>query len=208
MPLITPTAPSQSIEALRAAFPSILRGPLLANIAPRVAAALTAPSAVSSLSPTQSYRVYTLGLSDLALAAKTGFSAATLTAWRHTLAFNGEFVTVDISVDPKGTNHRFASLAVETWAPNLQTVIDTFRKDSATANASYEVSLLQIPALGIRAVWLRIPSEPDEDLLVPVGPVRSDLIAGHLYRPKEFTDALQKSAARLLANDDPRKGAA
>jgi hypothetical protein len=206
MSLIIPPAPAQSIDALRGVVPSILDGPLLAKIAPRLAAALTNPSVVRSLSPALSYRVYTLGLSDLASAAGDGFRAATLSAWRHTLAFNGEVVTADVSVDPGG--HRFASLGVDPSSRGMQTAIDALAKDPDVANASYEVSLLQVPALGVRALWLRDPSRRDDDILVPVAPVRSDLVAGRSYKLAEFTNALNDAAAKILADDDPRKGSA
>lgn len=206
MSLVIPSAPPQSIGALRAVIPSILKGPLLAKIAPRVAAALANPSVATSLSPIQSYRLYTLGLSELASAAGDGFRAAALSGWRHVLAFSGELVTADISVDPGGAHHSFASLGVEPSSSAMQIAVDALAKDADIGKASYELSVLQIPALGVKALWLRDPSQRAGDILVPIAPVRSELVASRRYTLAEFSDALKDAAARILADDDPRKG--
>jgi len=65
---------------------------------------------------------------------------------------------------------------------------------------------LQVPALGVRAVWLHDASGKAPDILVPVAPVRPELVAGRRYTLAEFTAALKDAAAKILANDDPRKG--
>lgn len=208
MPLVMPPAPAQSIEALRAVVPSIVNRPALAQVAPRLAAVLSAPAAASSLTPAQSFRVYTLGLSDLASAASNGLRAAKLSAWRHTLAFSGEVVVADVAVDSTNSNHQFASLGADPSAPGLQSAFNALSQDPAIAKASYEVSLLQIPALGVRAFWLHDPTGKSGDILVPVAPVRAELVAGRHYQLAEFTNALKDSAAKILADDDPRKGSA
>lgn len=205
MPLIIPPAPAQSTEALRAALPSMLHRPAMMKVAPKLALALT-DSAIASLSPALSYRVYALGLSDLATAASNGLRAATLSAWRHTLASDGEVVTADVSVDHAGANHTFAALSANPSAPGVQAAIHTLSQDADIAKASYEVSLLQVPALGVRAVWLHDASGKAADILVPVAPVRPELVAGRRYTLAEFTAALKDAAAKILANDDPRKG--
>jgi hypothetical protein len=48
------------------------------------------------------------------------------------------------------------------------------------------------------------PESPQ--ILVPVEPVRPELVAGRRYQVAEFTEALKDPAAKILANDDPRKG--
>ena len=62
---------------------------------------------------------------------------------------------------------------------------------------TYNASLLQVPALGVRALWLRHPSGQAGDILVPVTPVRSELVAGRRYTLAELTDALKDAAAFL-----------
>ena len=110
------------------------------------------------------------------------------------------------SVDHAGANHTFASISANPSAPDVQAAIHTLSQDADVAKASYEVSLLQVPALGVRAVWLHDASGKAPDLLVPVAPVRSELIAGRKYTVAEFAAALKDAAAKILANDDPRKG--
>ena len=208
MAINIPSAPAQSISALRAALPSLINGPGLTKLAPHLAATLTSPAAAASLTPVLSYKVYTLGLSDLAAAASNGLSDAKTSIWRHTLASNGEVVTVDIAVDQTGANHKFASLGSNPSAAAVQTAIHTLSQDSELAKASYEVSLLQVSALGVRAVWLHDASGKSGDILVPVAPVRPELVAGRQYQIAEFTGALKDAAAKILANDDPLKGSA
>lgn len=205
MPLIIPPAPAQSTEALRAALPSMLHRPAMMKVAPKLALSLT-DSAIASLSPALSYRVYVLGLSDLATAASNGLRAATLSAWRHTLTSDGEVVTADVSVDQTGANHTFAALSANPSAPGVQAAIHTLSQDADIAKASYEASLLQVPALGVRALWLHDASGKAPDVLVPVAPVRPELVAGRKYTVAEFTAALKDAAGKILANDDPRKG--
>ena len=205
MPLVIPAAPAQSIEALRSVVPSIAQRPGFTRIAPKLAASLATTSAEAALSPALSYKVYTLGLSDLA-SAPTGLHAAALSAWRHLLVSNGEVVTADVSVDAGGGNHRFAALNSNPAASAVQDQIAALGKDPAIAAASYEVSVLQVPALGVRAVWLHDPSGKAADLLVPVAPVRSELTAGRHYSVAEFSAALKDAAAKALGDNDPRKG--
>jgi hypothetical protein len=204
MPLVIPPAPAQSIDALRAVVPSMVRGPLLARVAPRLSAAASEPSVAASVSPAQSYKLYTLGLSDLATAAN-GFRAAELSGWRHILVSGQEVVSADVSVDSTGA-YRFAALRADPSAAAVQTEIAALGQDPALANVSYDVSLLQIPALGVRAIWLHDASGKATDILVPVAPVRSELVAGRRYSPAQFTAALADATAKILANDDPKKG--
>lgn len=206
MPLIIPPAPAQSIDALRAGIPSVANGASLTKVAPNLAVALAGLSAAASLTPSLSYRVYTLGLSDLASAASNGLRAATLSVWRHTLVTNGEVVTADVSVDQTGTNYKFAAISSHPSAPEVQKEILALGRDPAIAQGSYEISLLQVSALGVRAIWLHDPTGKAADMLVPVAPVRSELVAGRRYPVAEFTGALMNAAAKILADDDPRKG--
>ena len=206
MPLVIPPAPAQSIDALRVVMPSMVRGPLLAHVAPRLSTAVSQPDAAASVSPAQSYKLYTLGLSDLAAAATNGFRAATLSGWRHILVSNQEVVSADVSVDATGANHQFAALRADPSAAAVQAEIAALAQDPALANASYEVSLLQIPALGVRAIWLHDASGHAADIVVPVAPVRSELVAGRHYGAAGFTAALADAAAKILADDHPQKG--
>ena len=110
------------------------------------------------------------------------------------------------SVDQTGDNHRFSSLISHPSTFEVQKEILALGQDPAIAKESYEISLLQISALGVRAVWLHDPTGKSPDLLVPVPPVRSELVAGRRYQIAEFAGALMTPAEKILADDDPRKG--
>ena len=218
MPLIIPPAPPQSIDAMRTAVPALAHGSALMKVAPRLSAALNSSSAAASLSPALSYKVYTLGLSDIASATGNSFGTPVLSVWRHTLTSENEVVTADVAVDKAGTNYQFAAISSNPSAPGVQNEIAALSKSPDLAGTSYEVSLLQIPALAVSALWLHDPTRSAasagatsssgnaSDILVPVAPVRSELVAGRHYTISEFTDALKAPAAKILANDDPLKG--
>jgi hypothetical protein len=208
MPIDIPPAPTQSIDALRSAFPSLINRPALTKIAPRLAAALANPSAATSLTPILSYRVYTLGLSALASGESNGLRAAKPAGWRHTISSNGEVITVDVSSDQSGSNHKFAALSSNPSAAQVQDEIQALNRDRGIAHASYEFSLLQIPAMGVKTIWLHDPSGKSSDILIPVAPVRRELVAGRKYQIAEFINALRDSAARILSADSPGKGSA
>lgn len=208
MPIDIPPAPTQSIDALRSVFPSLINRSALTKIAPRLAAALANPSAATSLTPIFSYRVYTLGLSDLASGDSNGLRAAKPAGWRHTLSSNGEVVTVDVSSDQSGSSHKFAALSSNPSAAQVQDEIQALNRDRGIAHASYEFSLLQIPAMGVKAIWLHDPSGKSSDILIPLAPVRRELVAGRKYQIVEFINALRESAARILSADSPGKGSA
>ncbi|HEY2473830.1 MAG TPA: hypothetical protein VGI19_03420 [Candidatus Cybelea sp.] len=203
MAISIPAAPPQSIDALRAGLPSVADLGTLARVAPRLAAALTKETA-AAVKPALSYPVYALGLTDLATIAKS-LREAKPSFWRHTLTFDGEFATADTVADASG--QKLAALNINPPAAGMQDSINRLSQESAIASASYEAGLLQIPALGVRAVWLHDPNDKSPDILVPVAPVRSDLVAGRQYTVNEFQAALNDAAQRILANDDPRKGA-
>jgi hypothetical protein len=188
MPIDIPPAPTQSIDALRSAFPSLINRPALTKIAPRLAAALANPAAAASLTPILSYRVYTLGLSDLASGESNSLRAAKPAGWRHTLSSNGEVITVDVSSDQSGSNHKFAALSSNPSAAQVQDEM--------------------IPAMGVKAIWLHDPSGKSSDILIPVAPVRRELVAGRKYQIAEFINDLRDSAARILSADSPGKGSA
>lgn len=203
MALVLPSAPDQSIAALRASAPAIASSAVVTKLAPKLVAALSSQAA-PRLSPTLSYRVYTLGLRDLETPAADGLAAARLALWRHTLATDEEVVTADV---PVGAGPQ-ALAAVRSGSADsaVPAAIDALNQVPEVADASYEVSLLQVPALGVRALWLHDPAGRAGDLVVPVAPVRSELTAGRRYQFAEFAAALRPAVTRILADDDPRKG--
>ena len=102
----------------------------------------------------------------------------------------------------------FRHLSADPAAPTVLNTIRTLNQDPNIAKASYELSLLQILALGVRAIWPHDTTGKVPDILVPVASVRSELDAGRQHQVAEFTAAHKDAVANILSNDDPRKGSA
>ncbi len=202
MPIETPEAPKLSIEALQAVLPALIGSANVRQTAPRFSAALLA-SPRSLASPSLSYPVYVLGLTDIAAGASLG--KAKLSAWRHEFESAGEVVVAEVSTGRRpqfsglNLNSRFRSVQQE-----LRSATDA-GKDFA--GRSYEPRLLQVSALGVRALWLKSRARTQADVVIPLAPTRSELTANRHYSPAEFIAALKSGAEVILRDDAPGKGA-
>lgn len=85
--------------------------------------------------------------------------------------------------------------------------IDAAGEAADFAAESYEVRLLQISAMGVRALWLKARSRSHADVVIPLAPTRAELNAGGHYSPREFTAALKEAAEAMVAAEAPGKGA-
>ena len=202
MPIETPQAPRLSIAALQAMLPSFVGSAGIRQRAPSFAASLVAsPRSLSS--PGLSYPVYALGLDDIV--AASGLGKAKLAAWRHEFTSGDEVVAAEVSA---GRRPRFAGLNVTSSFRSLQ---QELRSATAAgkdfAERSYQPRLLQVSALGIRALWLKSASRSHADVVIPLAPMRHGLAADRHYTPAEFVEALKAAAETLLRDDAPGKGA-
>jgi hypothetical protein len=201
MPIETPEAPKPSIEALRALLPAFIASAGIRQAAPHFAASLLA-SPQSLASPGLSYPVYALGLADVASGA--GVRRAKLSAWRHEFAAEGEVVSAEVSA---GRRPHFAGLNVNS---RFRSVLQELRLASEAADFAgkpYEARLLQISAMGVRALWLKAKSRSQVDVVIPLAPTRHELTAGRHYSSEEFIAALEGAAEAMLAAEAPGKGA-
>lgn len=201
MPIETPEAPKPSIEALRALLPAFIASAGMRQAAPHFAASLLA-SPQSLASPGLSYPVYVLGLADVAAGA--GVRKAKLSAWRHEFGAEGEVVSAEVSA---GRRPHFAGLNVNS---RFRSVLQELRLAAEAKDfngKSYEARLLQISALGVRALWLKAKSRSHADVVIPLAPTRSELTAGRHYSFAEFIAALKGAAEAMLAAEAPGKGA-
>ncbi|WP_325615108.1 hypothetical protein [Mycobacterium sp.] len=202
MPIVTPEAPKQSIEALGGTLASLATSAGLKRAAPNFAARIAAsPSELRT--PGLSYRVYVLGLADM-LDAKD-LTPAKLSAWRHEFAVKDEVVAIDVTT---GRQPQFSSLNVSPVAHSVQRHLDSAAFEASNFGPqSYDVALLRVPALAVRAVWLKSRSRSHEDIIVPLAPpMPSELTAHQRYTATEFIDALRPAARRVLAAEAPGKG--
>ena len=201
MSIETPEAPKPSIEALQAMLPTFIASASIRQTAPHFAANLVA-SPQSLVSPGLSYPVYTVGLADVASGA--GVRTAKLSAWRHEFAAEGEVVSAEVSA---GRRPQFAGLNVNSRFRSVLQELRSAAEAADFAGKSYEARLLQISAMGVRALWLKAKSRSDADVVIPLTPTRPELTAGRHYSFEEFIAALEEAAEAMLAADAPGKGA-
>jgi hypothetical protein len=201
MPIETPEAPKPTIEALRALLPAFIASAGIRQAAPHFAASLLA-SPQSLANPGLSYPVYGFGLADVASGA--GVRKARLFAWRHEFGAENEVVSAEVSA---GRRPQFASLNVNSSFRSVLQELRLAADATDFADKSYEVRLLQISAMGVRALWLKAKSRSHADVLIPLAPTRHELTAGRHYSFKEFIAALKGAAEALLAAEAPGKGA-
>lgn len=201
MSIETPEAPKPSIEALHAMLPAFIASASIRQTAPHFAASLLA-SPQSLASPGLSYPVYTLGLADVASGA--GVRKAKLSAWRHEFTAEGEVVSAEVSA---GRRPQFAGLNVNSRFRSVLQELRLAAEAEEFAGKSYEARLLQISAMGVRALWLKAKSRSHADVVSPLTPTRRELTAGRHYSSEEFIAALQGAAEAMLADEAPGKGA-
>jgi hypothetical protein len=202
MPIETPEPPRPSIDALQATLPSLVGSAGIRHRAPSFAASLLAsPRSLSS--PGLSYPVYALGLG--AVAAGSGLHKAKLAAWRHEFTSGDEVVAAEVSA---GRRPRFSGLNVLSSFRSVQEEVRLAAEAGKDfADRSYHLRLLQISAMGIRALWLKSNLPAHADVVIPLAPTRHELTANRHYAPGEFIEALRPAAETLLRTDAPGKGA-
>jgi len=201
VPIETPEAPKLSIDALQAMLPALVGSASVRETAPNFAASLLAtPRSLSS--PSLSYPVYALGLADVASGG--GLGKAKLSAWRHEFASGGEVVVAEVSA---GRRPQFSGLNVNSKFRSVQHELRAAAETGGDfAGHSYEPRLLQISALGVRALWLKSKLRSQPDIVIPLAPTRGELTANRHYSPAEFIAALKSGAGAILRDDAPGKG--
>jgi hypothetical protein len=202
MPIKTPEPPRLSIDALQAVLPALVGSAGIRHSAPSFAASLLAsPRSLSN--PGLSYPVYALGLDDVA--AGYGLGKAKLAAWRHEFTSGDEVVAAEVSA---GRRPSFSGLNVHSSFRSVQQELrSAVETGKDFADRSYQPRLLQISALGIRALWLKSESRTHADVVIPLAPTHFELTANRHYSPAEFIEALRSAAEILLRTDAPGKGA-
>jgi hypothetical protein len=202
VPIQRPEPPQPSIDVLQAMLPALMGSAGIRHSAPNFAASLVnSPRSLST--PGLSYPVYTLGLDSVAAGASLG--KAKLAAWRHEFSSGDEVVAAEVSAGRRPT---FAGLNVNS---RFRSVSEELRSATESGKGftdqSYQPRLLQISALGIRALWLKSERGWRGDVLIPLPPTRPELSANRHYSPAEFMEALRAPAEALLRADAPGKGA-
>jgi hypothetical protein len=200
VPIVKPDAPQASIAALHASLPTIAGSAGVRKTAPNFAAILASPQRLAR--PGLSYPVYSLSLTDIASGA--GLSKAKLASWRHEFTHADEIVSAEVS---SGRRPKFLQLNVNSKFRSVQHELQSVAAGEVFASRAYKLRLLQVTALGLRALWLRADSGSRADVVVPLSPVRSELTANQLYTPYAFLAAIKPTAQTSLAAQVPGKGA-
>jgi hypothetical protein len=143
-----------------------------------------------------------LGLADVAGGGT--LATARQTGWRHLLEAGTGSVLAETA--QHGATHVFAAVNESPFAQDMQARLAALRQDQTVAAGSYQAALLQVPAMGVMALWLR-GSGGSSDILVPLAPSPSPLVAGRHYGEGDFLAALRPAAQAKLHADAPGKGA-
>jgi len=73
------------------------------------------------------------------------------------------------------------------------------------APGSFELAQLRIPALHVKAVWLKDKAGTN-DVVIPIAPTDPALTPEKRYSVPEFLAALRPAAESAMAQTDPLKG--
>jgi len=147
-------------------------------------------------------KLYTLGLDEL---TERGLDRARPTGWR----FTGKLTDSDVSVDvvPPGRG-KAAAVTQLRYGGHITSARDAIRAVVAKLDKpdarDFELRLLEVPALGVHAVWLR-SRDGGQDLFIPCLPAAGLKSMKH-YTRAQFLKALVPGVKRRLSFDDaPRK---
>jgi hypothetical protein len=170
-----------------------------ANTKKMASAAGGAPPA--AVSPSMPHVVYTLGLSDLAGGSHL---TAAVPSGTGILLTDGNSVVGSIRMSATvGAPPTFQGLSHE--GPLVQGIADavhTAESAQAGKSATYEIRVLQIPALCLLALWLHGVAD---NLFVPISPAPKPLLASQVYNEAQFFQPLQVMAnARQGFNNAPK----
>jgi hypothetical protein len=137
--------------------------------------------------------VYTAGLDDLA--AGKLLDAARPDGWRYLLVRGDEAVaTATVGVPDAGGAPGISHI---TQGPFVEATLEALHRAEAldeVRGGDFELRLLDVPALYLRALWLHGP----RDILLPLPPAPEPLEAYRPYREGEVVAALRDRAAERL----------
>lgn len=192
MPLRFRSPPSRSRSALRAASNRLRpdANPTLRTLSRVFPIEHTADEPVGEAFP-----VYQLGLKDI-LESRRGLRVARHIAWRYLM---DDELSATVLVDKD--QHRFASFTRGRLPGALAQRVVELKDNPRLKERSVELTLLEIPALHVTALWLRDDDQsPTNDLLLPVLSLQPALAEGRLLSAKEFINALVEPARSALAS--------
>lgn len=192
------TPPTTSLQALRAASSSLrpAANPRLRTVGRVFPIERTVDEPIP-----QAFPAYNLGLNSI-LDPQSGLRGAIHTGW-HYLIDDEVSATVMVGKDPN--SHQFASFTRGRLPATLAQRVIALNDDPRLSRRNVELSLLEVPALYVTALWLRDgDADPLNDLLLPVLSDQPALAEGRLINAADFIGALVVPARNALANPSAR----
>jgi hypothetical protein len=83
--------------------------------------------------------------------------------------------------------------------------VQALQQSPDVGTQSFELAQLRIPALHVKAVWLRDKAGTG-DVVIPIAPTDPALTPERRYSVPEFLAALRSAAQSAIAHTDPLKG--
>jgi hypothetical protein len=207
MPIDIAQPPPASISSLSAVLPKIAgnrgiasKAPLLAQGANRM---LQEQGASNAPTPMLSAPVYVLGLD--AIVAGRDLSAAKLAMWTHFFPSARDGDDQLMAADVNADTSRFASLKEGPQVRAFYRQVQALQQAPDIGLRSFELAQLRIPALHVKAVWLK-DKGGTSDVVIPIAPTDPALTPGRRYSVQELLAALRPAAETAIAHTDPLKG--
>jgi len=140
--------------------------------------------------------VYTLGLKDMA--AANGLSNAEMIGWRYLANMGSERnYAIEVQQDPEWDCQQVTEIDKGPFIDGIHRVLEDKSIAEKAGETDLNLSVLQINAMGVFAVWLRA-DDSEKDIIVPVQPSPKYLKPWHAYSVEEFEAALKPEAKRDL----------
>jgi hypothetical protein len=207
MPIDIAQPPPASISSLSTVLPKIAgnrgiasKAPLLAQGANRM---LQEQGASNAPTPMLSSPVYVLGLD--AIVAGRDLSAAKLAMWTHFFPSARDGDDQLMAADVNADTSRFASLKEGPQVRAFYRQVQALQQAPDIGLRSFELAQLRIPALHVKAVWLK-DKGGTSDVVIPIAPTDPALTPGRRYSVRELLAALRPAAETAIAHTDPLKG--
>lgn len=146
------------------------------------------------------HTIHNLGLRSLA--GGEGLDAAAPAAVGYLLLEDDRAIaTVEVLLDESGTPSEFGSFTRGAEFKRMVRVIDSLDRLEQVRRGSFELRMLQVPALHVRAVWLH-DQDGDEDLVVPIASPPGVRLGDDARPAGEFLDDLRGLAEAALSQGD------
>lgn len=127
-----------------------------------------------------------------------GLDKAQLVAWRHFHYHPGEgYVAHEIRIGEQPGEHFFNAAHTGATIAEIRALALKAESLRELEKDNYELALLRLPALKIMAVWLRATLRKN-DYFIPLSPCFHGLLAGKLYKAKDFLAIAKKVAQAYL----------